>query len=121
MRRTVGITSGRIRKGPAARRAAAARRAKGELDPIVVHWPNSAVESNDASAKVSSVTSEAVNHPAHYNVGQIEVIDAIEDWKLCFHLGNAVKYIARADHKGSYQKDLEKAIWYLNRAIYGKD
>jgi len=32
---------------------------------------------------------EVVNHPAHYNVGKIEVIDAIEDWQLGFHLGNA--------------------------------
>ena len=43
---------------------------------------------------------EAVDHPAHYNVGAIEVIDAIKDWKLNFSRGNAVKYIARAGHKG---------------------
>lgn len=59
-----------------------------------------------------------VNHPNHYNQGMIEVIDAIEDWKLGFNLGNAVKYIARAGIKTSEQiEDLHKARWYLNREI----
>ncbi len=60
-----------------------------------------------------------VKHPAHYNTGSIEVIDAIEDWKLGFHLGNAVKYIARAGKKNKETKieDLEKAAWYLNRYL----
>ena len=60
---------------------------------------------------------EAVNHPTHYNFGKIEVIDAIEDWGLNFSLGNAVKYIARADHKGKPVEDLEKALWYIEREI----
>ena len=59
----------------------------------------------------------AVNHPNHYNIGKIEVIDAIEDWNLHFSLGNAVKYIARADHKGKPIEDLEKARWYIEREI----
>lgn len=58
-----------------------------------------------------------VEHPSHYNVGNIEVIDAIEDWKLNFNLGNAVKYIARADHKGKPIEDLAKARWYIEREI----
>ena len=63
---------------------------------------------------------EAVNHPAHYNIGgNIEVIDAIEDWKLNFSRGNAVKYIARAGIKDKNKEieDLEKAKWYLEREI----
>lgn len=60
---------------------------------------------------------EAVNHPAHYNAGKIEVIDALEDWKLGFHEGNVVKYIARAKHKGRELEDLKKARWYLDRRI----
>ena len=59
----------------------------------------------------------AVDHPKHYNAGRIEVIDAIEDWGLGFHLGNVVKYCARASHKGKPLEDLKKAQWYLNRAI----
>lgn len=58
-----------------------------------------------------------INHPDHYNVGEFEVIDVIEDWKLNFNLGNAIKYIARAEYKGDKEKDLEKAIWYLKREI----
>jgi hypothetical protein len=58
-----------------------------------------------------------VNHPPHYNVGKIEVIAAIEDWQLGFCLGNVVKYVARAEHKGNALEDLKKAQWYLNRHI----
>lgn len=63
--------------------------------------------------------SDNVNHPSHYTSGKIEVIDALEDWKLTFHLANAVKYIARAGKKDplKYVEDLEKAVWYLKRAI----
>lgn len=60
---------------------------------------------------------ERVNHPSHYNMGSIEVIDAIEDWKLNFSRGNAVKYIARAGHKGDEIEDLKKAAWYIDREI----
>lgn len=62
-------------------------------------------------------SNEAVNHPIHYNVGKIEAIDFIEDWKLNFSLGNAIKYIVRAPYKGNQVEDLEKAIWYLNREL----
>lgn len=60
-----------------------------------------------------------VTHPSHYNSGKIEVIEAIEDWKLCYHLGNSVKYIARAGKKDPSKEieDLEKAAWYLKRKI----
>ena len=60
---------------------------------------------------------DPVNHPYHYKVGGIETIDFIEAKKLGYHLGNAVKYIARADHKGNRLQDLEKARWYLDREI----
>lgn len=66
---------------------------------------------------VVSFEGDAVNRPAHYNTGKIEVIDYIEDQKLDFCLGNAVKYISRSAHKGSEKQDLEKAIWYLKRKI----
>ncbi len=60
---------------------------------------------------------DMVNHPAHYKVGGIETIDFIEAKKLSYNLGNVVKYITRADHKGSKRIDLEKARWYLNREL----
>jgi hypothetical protein len=60
---------------------------------------------------------DPVNHPYHYKVGGIETIDFIEAKGLTYHLGNAVKYISRADHKGNRKQDLEKAKWYIDRAI----
>lgn len=60
---------------------------------------------------------EMVNHPSHYNKGKYEVIDVIEDWRLGFSLGNAIKYIARCEHKGNKKQDLEKAIFYLKREL----
>lgn len=63
------------------------------------------------------MSKEMVNHPSHYNQGKYEVIDVIEDWKLDFCLGNAIKYIARAEYKENKIEDLKKAIWYINREI----
>ena len=58
-----------------------------------------------------------MNHPPHYTVGGLEVIDFIEAKQLSYHLGNVVKYIVRAGHKGDALQDLQKARWYLERAI----
>ena len=62
---------------------------------------------------------DPVNHPAHYTTGKIEVIDYIEDQKLPYHLGNAVKYISRAGKKDKDKtvEDLRKAVWYIERYI----
>lgn len=65
---------------------------------------------------------DVVNKPKHYTYGDIEIIDFIEqvtkDYKseLAFSIGNAIKYIARANHKNG-KEDLDKARWYLNRAF----
>jgi hypothetical protein len=61
---------------------------------------------------------DAVNHPTHYKVGGIETIDFIEAKKLGYNLGNVVKYLTRADHKGNKLQDLRKAQWYLEREIF---
>lgn len=65
---------------------------------------------------------DKVSHPTHYTYGDIEVIDYIEqvtkDYKpeLAFAIGNAIKYISRANRKNG-KEDLDKARWYLNRAF----
>lgn len=72
---------------------------------------------------------DVINHPQHYTLGKIEVIDFIEDKGLNFNLGNVVKYVARAGHKKSSGKsmdakaleDLKKAQWYLNREISSRE
>lgn len=60
-----------------------------------------------------------VTHPQHYNSGKIEVIEAIEDWKMDYPCGNAIKYVARAGKKDPTKEieDLQKAVWYLKRKI----
>lgn len=60
---------------------------------------------------------DMVNHPPHYTVNGIEVIDVIENYKLNYKLGNVVKYVLRADLKGNRLQDLKKALWYLQREI----
>ena len=62
---------------------------------------------------------EKVNHPSHYGGGDnpYEAIKVIEAWQLDFHLGNCVKYIARAGKKEDLLTDLLKAQWYLKRKI----
>ena len=65
---------------------------------------------------------EAVDHPAHYGgaASVYEAIKVIEAWELGFHIGNAVKYIARAGKKGGPGQefeDLKKAQWYISRRI----
>jgi len=60
---------------------------------------------------------DTVNHPPHYKVGGVETIDFIEAKGLNYHLGNVVKYITRADHKGDRLENLRKAEWYLKREI----
>lgn len=62
---------------------------------------------------------DAVTRPQHYNQGKIEVIEFIEDKKLNYHKGNAIKHISRAGIKNKDKEieDLRKAIWYLQREI----
>jgi hypothetical protein len=63
-------------------------------------------------------TNDNINHPSHYNAGKIEVLEFLEDQFMDRpHERNAVKYIARAKHKGREIEDLQKAIWYIERRI----
>ena len=55
--------------------------------------------------------------PKYYRRGSIQVWDFIRDQELNFHLGNAIKYICRADHKYDDIEDLSKAIHYLSNEI----
>lgn len=70
-----------------------------------------------ASKSIRPEVTDMVNHPPHYKMGGIETIDFIEAKGFGYNLGNVVKYISRADHKGSHYEDLCKARWYLNREI----
>ncbi|GGO26760.1 hypothetical protein GCM10010991_07730 [Gemmobacter aquaticus] len=60
---------------------------------------------------------DMVNHPPHYtgHPSGVECIQITEHMGFC--LGNAVKYIWRADLKADAVEDLRKARWYLDREI----
>lgn len=59
---------------------------------------------------------DPVNHPTHYvnHKSGVECIQITEHMNFC--LGNAMKYIWRADLKGGVE-DLQKAAWYIDREI----
>jgi hypothetical protein len=68
--------------------------------------------------------SDQVNHPSHYKQGRVEAIEVIEDVVsgapdpvIGYLVGQTMKYLLRAWHKGNTIQDLQKAAWYLNRAI----
>ena len=65
---------------------------------------------------------ENVNHSDHYNLGSLEVIEAIRGLGLVddFCVGNVIKYICRYKHKNGIE-DLKKAKWYLEYLIQSKE
>jgi len=64
---------------------------------------------------------DAINHPSHYggDDNPYEAIKVIEAWRVGFHLGTVLKYLSRAGRKTGETRisDLQKAQWYLGRAI----
>ena len=82
-------------------------------------YENESIQSNDVQQRKRK---DAVNHPSHYNYGDIEVIDFIEQVtqhynpNVAYHIGNAIKYLARSPHKNG-KEDIAKAKWYIERAF----
>ena len=71
---------------------------------------------------------DVVNNPDHYNTGNIECIDAIQESMSSVSFkgylkGNCLKYLWRYDYKGKQVEDLQKAGWYLHKltAIVNKE
>lgn len=86
-----------------------------------INWYAKRERFHEAVKALALEGGDPIDHPAHYTRGRFEVIDVIEDWDLGFCLGNAIKYIARASHKGRYAEDLRKALWYLQREIAAEE
>ena len=86
-------------------------------------YENESIQSNDVQQRKRK---DAVNHPSHYNYGDIEVIDFIEQVtqhynpNVAYHIGNAIKYLARSPHKNG-KEDVDKARWYIERAFENWD
>jgi hypothetical protein len=90
------------------------------------NWGTVAVTSSNISLDPAfSITMEepkvdVVNHPPHYKVGGIEVIDFIKA-KLTpeefrgYLKGNVLKYTSRAGHKDDVTQDIGKLVWYANK------
>lgn len=87
-----------------------------EASPFALQWEKERRRS-------AAVSSDPVNSPPHYTAGKVEVIDFIEQVattyipSIAYHIGNCLKYLARAPLKGKLLEDLKKARWYLDRAI----
>ncbi len=73
----------------------------------------------DTSALITMSDKDMVNHPPHYtsHPSGIECIQVTEHMGFC--VGNAVKYLWRADekHDDGGIEDLKKAMWYVQREI----
>ncbi|WP_239706067.1 MULTISPECIES: DUF3310 domain-containing protein [unclassified Mammaliicoccus] len=101
--------------------------------PIVLLKPNNrffspnktdyyvlAEDEEDTEEPVIQHTTDSVNHPDHYNYGEIEVIDYAEQVasqyppKLAPHVYNAIKYLSRAPHKNG-KEDIDKAKFSVQR------
>jgi hypothetical protein len=70
-----------------------------------------------AAVSVPPAEPDPVNHPKHYTAhpSGVECITVSEHFGFC--LGNALKYIWRADLKNDAIEDLKKAKWYIEREI----
>ena len=64
---------------------------------------------------------DPVNHTNHYlsHPSHIECIEVTEHLNFC--IGNAIKYLWRADLKHDAIEDLKKAVWYINREIQRRE
>lgn len=93
---------------------------------IIDLTPNAEVDDSFLDRMTDHITimtkSDQVNHPPHYETNGIECFDAIkasqgDSAAVNFAVCNAFKYIWRNQHKENQIQDLEKAIWYLNKAV----
>ena len=61
-------------------------------------------------------------NPDHYKQGDVECIEAIKaalghDGFKAYCRGQVIKYIWRAEHKGTPIDDYRKAEWYVSRLV----
>ena len=79
-------------------------------------WKRAVADQLLAADNALSTKADAIN-PGHYrgHPSGVECIQITEH--MNFNLGNAVKYIWRADEKGDPVENLKKARWYIDREI----
>lgn len=79
-----------------------------------------ATDEEDTEGPVIQRTTDNVNHPSHYNYGDIEVIDYCDQVckqypsDLAPYVFNAIKYLSRSEYKNG-KEDVAKAKFYIQR------
>ena len=89
------------------------------LDDLNFSWDDWRFELVEDAPKANDI----INQPDHYTSGKVEVIDYII--QVCTEypgdqaplVGNVIKYLSRAPLKGTKDKDLQKAQWYMNKLV----
>ena len=76
----------------------------------------------EAEKELEEEEEDMVGSPKHYNTGNIECIEAIEESMSSvafkgYLKGNCMKYLWRYDYKGKQVEDLQKAQWYLAKLL----
>ena len=81
----------------------------------------------EKTENISVGTTDMVNFPKHYNLGNIQTLDYIDDVLTYnpnltalegYYVGNILKYIGtRLGTKNDKLEDMQKAQFYLNRLI----
>lgn len=79
------------------------------------HWSQLFHEKNARTG--ITAPHDPVNHPKHYNAHPSGVECITITRHMNFNIGNAIKYLWRAEEKGNAIQDLEKAVWYINDEI----
>jgi hypothetical protein len=79
--------------------------------------PNAQIPGWSTAATAAVQKQDVVNSPSHYNAhpSGVECITITEGFD--FVTGNVIKYVWRAGLKKDRLEDLQKAEWYLKRAI----
>ena len=92
-------------------------------DPLVWRITQQAGRKAPSTADLTKPYKEHdnVEKPSHYNTGNIECIEAIEEALTDkeirgYFKGNCLKYLWREQYKNGLE-DLKKARWYLDRLI----
>ena len=83
-------------------------------------WEDESLEEVITRQDEEEEEEDMVGAPRHYNTGNIECIDAIEESMSSvafkgYLKGNCMKYLWRYDYKGKQVEDLQKAGWYLRK------
>ena len=94
--------------------------ARKEQAEYEARWVDESLE--EIIARQDEEEEDVVNNPDHYNTGNVECIEAIEESMTPeafrgYLKGNCMKYLWRYSYKGKPVEDLQKAQWYLAKLL----